>query len=610
MKYFNQQKNWGVLLIVVLLGGVAGIACAAPETSKPTAQATKPPEAEKAAPSAAEIDQLIKQLGDKDYFVRRKAQDALSRMGFEAFDALNAATLSEDLEISSRAKYLLRLMRVEWTVPSDPPEVKKFLQNYEYETAPVRERRMRALADLPNGLGVNALCRLARFEKSTIYSKMAAVTLLRSLKPGAPVPPNTIETIRKTLQGCNRAGANWLLAWTRLVAAPEAEIGQWSAIIDREARQLKQQQNESSPDIVFGLTRFQVAWLKKLERQADVAAAVNRQVEAESGDVETLGPTLEWLVDEKAWKGVDELQKRFGPRLASQPGLLYVLAEAYAQQGKKEISDRMADRALKMNGGKQPEQLVRHLQVALGLRNRGLFTWARREMEYILNQDKAKIGQYSVMTSSSLAEMLHDQGLEGDAAAAMEPIVKALDSGKLNEAELYNRRSEEVRSRALYFRACEAAQKNDAKKQREYLDKALETEPTDVDVLIACYRLPGQSAEYRTKIIDLIKKAAAKLREEIATDPDDPTNYNQLAWLIGNTEGDFDEAIRSSQKSLELQPNEGGYYDTLAHVYAGKGDWENAIKYQLKAEELDPHSGLIKKELAMFRKKLDEAKKK
>ena len=85
--------------------------------------------------------------------------------------------------------------------------------------------------------------------------------------------------------------------------------------------------------------------------------------------------------------------------------------------------------------------------------------------------------------------------------------------------------------------------------------------------------------------------------------------YNEYAWLIGNTEGDFDEAVKCSFKSIELHPEEGGLYDTLGHVYFGKGDWEKAVKYQAMAAELDPHSGLIQKALAQFRKKLEESKK-
>ena len=58
-----------------------------------------------------------------------------------------------------------------------------------------------------------------------------------------------------------------------------------------------------------------------------------------------------------------------------------------------------------------------------------------------------------------------------------------------------------------------------------------------------------------------------------------------------------------------MQPDEGAYLDTLAHVYFGKGDFANAVKYQAKAVEHDPHTPLIRRELEHFRKKLEEKKK-
>ena len=70
-----------------------------------------------------------------------------------------------------------------------------------------------------------------------------------------------------------------------------------------------------------------------------------------------------------------------------------------------------------------------------------------------------------------------------------------------------------------YFFACHWEANHDAAKQRAYLDKGLEADPEDVDVLIACYRLPGQSAAFHAKIADLIKKAAATLHDQIRRTP-------------------------------------------------------------------------------------------
>jgi tetratricopeptide (TPR) repeat protein len=146
--------------------------------------------------------------------------------------------------------------------------------------------------------------------------------------------------------------------------------------------------------------------------------------------------------------------------------------------------------------------------------------------------------------------------------------------------------------------------------ERAQLDQGLDAFPTDIDVLIAAYRLPHSTPEYHRNILDLVRKAGDKSREDIAANPQEAINYNQLAWLIANTEGDFDEALKFSQTSLELSPGEGGYYDTLGRVCFARHDYDNAVKYQTKAAELEPHYGLIARQLAYFKKVRAEQSKK
>ena len=84
-------------------------------------QAASPPaETARALPAAAEtpeqsqarIAKLIEQLGDKQYLVRQAAQNELSRIGPDAFDALTQAESNADIEICSRAKYLVQQIRI------------------------------------------------------------------------------------------------------------------------------------------------------------------------------------------------------------------------------------------------------------------------------------------------------------------------------------------------------------------------------------------------------------------------------------------------------------------------------------------------------------------
>jgi tetratricopeptide (TPR) repeat protein len=596
----SQAARFGLALMAATW--LAGPAAAGVEEPKPAAPASKEPA------SAERIAKLIRQLGDKDYYARQRAQDELARLGLDAMEALEAATTDDDPEIAARARYLLRLMRVEWAAEGDAPEVKKCLRDYENMDARSREARMRMLAGLPDAKGVAALCRLVRFERSSQLSKTAAAALLLHGRAVEPPGPPAVEIIQKSLQGCKRPGALWLLTWTRLAADPPVAMVQWRKLIDAELTVLRQTPEESSPELVGRLVRFQVAWLKKLGRNDEAIAAIRKLVDLEPGDSESVAELLEWLIDQRAWKVVDALTERFASRFAAEPVLLYSLAQACAERGEKQRAEETALRAFRLHPGRQEEQLVHHYTVAQQLRQRGHVAWARREYEHVIAKG-ADEEELTVMSRVYLSDMLHDQCQDIDAAAALEKLVRAVDAGKVTEAMLYGREVRDIRSRQLYYAACGWAAKDNAAKQREYLQKALDANPEDIDVLIACYHLPGQPADYHAKIVGMVGKTAAKLHGAIAADPDDPLMYNQYAWLVGNTEGDFDEALRCARKSLELQPEEGGFYDTLAHVYFGKGDLANAVKYQTKAAQLDPHSGLIQNKLNLFRKKLEEKKK-
>ena len=91
-------------LLVGVVVGAAGLACG--EQRKSAAAGQTPPAAGQPLASAEQINRLIRQLGDDDYFVRQQAQDELAKLGVDAFDALSAATEDEDPEIAALAEVL------------------------------------------------------------------------------------------------------------------------------------------------------------------------------------------------------------------------------------------------------------------------------------------------------------------------------------------------------------------------------------------------------------------------------------------------------------------------------------------------------------------------
>ena len=559
-------------------------------------------------PADQKIARRIEQHGDDQYFVRRQAQDELTKFSFEAFDAVSAATTHKDPEIAARANYLVRLMRIEWTTADDPPEVKKLLDGYEVLSTSNKLARMRALAKLPGTSGTAALCRLIRYEKSHVLSKRAALLLL------GPDPPEEelAGAIRKNLADSRRTAVGWLKLYLRSADDLEAATADWAEMVAAEHAALQQSPYRTDTYIVAELVRLQIEWLKRTSQNDKAVSAMQKLIALETGDPKRLLKLLDWLVEEKAYSVADKLESKFAKVFAGNPLLLYTMADVRLAQGKKTEAEETADRAIKLIPGKQSDALLKHLQVAFRLQRRGQFAWAKREYEHVIHAD-AKESELAMTARSWLAEMLHDQGDDLQAAEVLEKLIADAaanaKNGKAGRITLKSPRTmDETRARMNFFHACHFQNKGEPAKQREHLDKALEAGPYDVDVMIACYRLPDQTPEYREKVLLLIKELAQRTRKEISKNPDDPTPHNQLAWLIGNTEGDFDEALRYSNRSLQLLPKSGGYLDTLAHVYFGKGDYENAVKFQTMAAELEPHSGLIARKLKVFKKKLQETK--
>ncbi len=507
-----------VLLVfgAVLAGGVVG----AGEKSAP--------------PSDEQVAKLIEQLGDKDFSVRQQAQQELGDLGFRAYDAVLAATHHQDLEIATRARYLLGLMRMRWCDESDPPEVREQLDKYNTLSTDGRFRRIRALARLRNGAGVLPLCRLVQFEESELLSKYAAIELLTAEPADHEGQARLGQTLREQLGQSKRVAAKWLLTYADLRDKPAAAEKAWAEQVAAEEALARSSPSQSNSHIVLAL--------------------------------------------------------------------LYHLAEVQAGQGHKEQAEATAERALRLNPGHSPAELIMRLEVAQSLQHRGLFSWADKEYEQVV---KAGVPQLAFVALVTRSEMWHDQGRNLDAANSLRDAIVLVERLGPGTPSYIDRTPEELRARMNYFLACHWEEQKDGEKQLECLEKALENDPSEIDVLIACWRLDHRPPEFRDRVAKLIDRAAAQMLVEIGNLPDDPNVRNQFAWLVGNTTGDLDEALRCSLKSLELVPNSGAFYDTLAHVYFGKGDLTNAVKNQARAAELEPHSGLIRQELARFRAELE-----
>lgn len=560
--------------------------------------------------TAERVARLIAQLGDNDYFVRERAQQELAQIGFEAFDALSAAVDHDDVEIAARAKYLVRTMRVDWSPDGDPPTVKSLLSNYAALNETQRVELIKKLAALPDDMGLAALCRIVRFER-TLLSKQAAVAVLDQKLETKPADAKTDDawqrrerTIKQGIGSSSQAGADWLKTYLASRSDAGAAVEAWRQRAEAEEKTLAETPQQTSRQIVAALWRRQVALLRQLDRRDEAVAGMLRIVTQEQGEPRTLGELLDWLVEQKAWSVIDDVEHRFSDQFRSDPMLMYTLAQARLAQGDEPRAMETAAAALAMNDKDQKA----HYYLYFPLQQRHWVRWSEQELRRTVEIGPAN-SPYAISGQSILAEMLHDRGDDQAAAETIEAAVESMEANlKAKTADNGRIEISRLKARLHYYRACHIVSPGEKAQRIQQLLDAAQHDPTDADVLIALYRLPDPEPALREKTMELIQSAASEFRRRIQQQPDEETFYNQLAWLIANTEGDYQEALQASQKSLELRPNDPGLLDTLGRCYFAVGDLENAVKHQSKAVELNPHSGLMNKQLALFQEALAKKK--
>lgn len=572
----------------------------------------------------AVIGDLIRELGALEFARREKAQGELRRLGLVAFDALHRAQDSEDIEISLRARYLLRSMATRWANDDDPLAVKEILRGYGGKSLVERRNLMEQLAALPDGEGVAALCRLVRFETSNTLSKQAALLVMQ--QPLDMVEKNQtqlVETIRSETGLSRRTGAKWLRAYVVTLADPNPVIDEWERITREEERVFHHMPEKSTPQIVRDLLRWQADLLKRVDRGNEAEAVMRRTVDLLDGTRAQLVETVDWLMEREAWSIIEEMSGDYPEKFQEHAVLMYRMAELQMRRGEEELAQEIADRAVKTNEDDHQE----HIEAAYTLQERGLFKWSEREYRHVMKA--APSGSLDELRSRFLlSEMLHDQGRELPAAEILQAVVDNMEKDKnvVHTAARMRRDRGGVGSRMHYFHSERHRSEGNVAKQREHLQEAVQSDPTDADVLIAMYRVKGADEQWRATTKEHIKEAVQGFRKQMreceqevasAASEDVRAYYrrelavanNQLAWLVGNTEGDYDEALRCSQRSLELRPNTAGYLDTLGRCYYAKGDYANAVKHQAHAVELEPHSGQIRRQLELFQQALGASSK-
>ncbi|MEM8680265.1 MAG: hypothetical protein AAGF97_13035, partial [Planctomycetota bacterium] len=593
-----------------------GLLCQATLQAVPTVQADTLQE---------RVDQLILQLGADNYRDRETAEAELQALGLVAFEPLQAVRNHPDIEVRLRARAMVSQLRKFFLTDGIDSVMSRFVEGYENFTEDRRETIIQFLGNLLPQQGLEVLSRISRFEDSPRLAKRAALEILEATVRVDPEDrPAWLARVSEAAAISRRDATVWLRTFAALQEEGATSAARWQELLDAETQLQAGVSDDTDAETVHRLRRLQSDLLDA------IGAEDNRRRELVAVELESEEVAREWLLwlqEREAWEEIRDMQQANAALFAGDRLLQYGYAEAQQALGNQAASQAAADLAFAL-GGPADDDATRNerdrIEIARFLdETRGQFAWAEREYRAAFSESptapnplEEALGEPSYERYAALfplSELLHDQQRDLEAAEVLQQYVDDAASQRALRNNALGREYGSIVSRMQFFYAEHHRAQGDQQRQREHLEEGFLADPTDADLLIAMYRFPGDSA-WKTKVEKAIEVAASSHRKRIGEaqiaqesirnllNTQLADSLNQFAWLVGNTTGDGQEALRYSQRSLELSPGSSGYLDTLARCYYRVGNLEEAIRHQEWALARSPHEGQLRRQLEFFRR--------
>ena len=575
----------------------------------------------RAAGETDDIQKLIAQLGSDDFTKRRDAEAKLIELGGAAFDALQDAQTDPDLEIATQSQYLLHRVPIDWARDTDVEEVRELMANYAKVNGRERREIVTQLKDLKAGAGLGALSRIAHYELSPALAKHAAHAVLSGRSEHEKNATAQAKLINTEIGDSPRDSAAWLRLYAAQLSDSESVNPGWLKLIDGEIAQMKEDQDRTNLSTLLKLMEFHVQLCKDHGQAEALFESLRRRVDlliAEFGQArEAIAPDIQWCIKNKQWAALDLLEKHYEKLIKDDRLLVYLVAAARSARGDSTAAQEFAERAYKhVAVGHKDSDLEERSHIGDLIADLGYHDWAEREWQFVIENAPLTSTESMIARSSVANWCLHDRGEDKEAAELLGEVCDAVDNDEELKAALQTNSeasyylNKVLRTQRDYFTACHLANEKDYKGQRKSLERAYSRNHKDPDVLIAMYRLQESDDTYRERVKGRIVRALAEVEQEIEGNPAEPNGYNHYAWLVSNTEGDYDKAVRYSLKSLELRPETPSYLDTLGRCHFAAGDVDKAVEAQRKAVEMHPNVKVMQKQLEVFEKAQAEKKKK
>jgi Flp pilus assembly protein TadD len=187
-------------------------------------------------------------------------------------------------------------------------------------------------------------------------------------------------------------------------------------------------------------------------------------------------------------------------------------------------------------------------------------------------------GTYEVVATSGLSESrerIRVDGAGGSVTLRMPHIQGATPAGETTVSVAAMRVPDKAKKE--FEKAREALIKNELEESRKHLAKALDIYPHYSDALA----LRGVTAMAANDL----QSAADDLNAAIQNDSNNSSAYVAMGALYNRSKR-FDDALRSLDRGVALNPTSWQAFFEMSRAELGKGDFESALRQATKAEEL------------------------
>ncbi|WP_149499932.1 hypothetical protein [Roseiconus lacunae] len=597
------------------------------------------------------IAELIEKLGSDSYATRVRARDQLKEYGLEAFDALYEAQYHNDSEVQTAARYLQQSLLVTWSQESDPKEVREILYEYGAQDSTDRLARIELLGRLPDRMGIEALARLARFDRLELLSRRAAMLVLKQAIPDQPVRRQILASQLESVIGDNsRDAITWLRAYIEDLRQGRYDPQRWEEVVATQRRKVDLGLNQDiTAKSVLQLIKV-IATRAILEDARDSAMQISiENLDLIAPSTIELAGQADWAITHGLYPVVIELYQRQRHAFSSNAELLYSAAQAYRDNGETDKGEQLATEAFQISPlpdvkleSLSEDALPRedqdhsltdhqlediaflHYAVANRLRMRGQYDWAEREHRSIIASCGVETNA-GIRSRISLSSIFAEQLRHDDASDVLGVLVHRIERDAEYAKRLirFDIGSHFVQSEYNFQQALELLAgdpiASEIEEAKQLLQLAYRQYSGNIDILIQMYRVKApEDTEWTENVKRQLSQHIGSLHQTITqyesskrAMPDERfkavlgDKYNEYAWLVSNTEGDFDRALQCSLRSLKFASEEeiekrAARLDTCARCYFATGQIDRAIETQKEALDLEQHSLAMQRQLAEF----------